>query len=91
MYIFRRTSTVHQAHIQPAMEFAVAIAAKVTQITGRDISVYSTLFGAPVGTLHWTTRVDSMADLGDLTAKIGGRSRIRGNDHKGLLAVRRSP
>ncbi len=70
MYIFRRTSTVHQAHIQPAMEFAVAIAAKVTQITGRDLSVFTTLFGAPVGTIHWTTRVDSMADLGDLTAKL---------------------
>ena len=70
MYIFRRTSSLKPEHMLDGMAFAVEVAAKVTSITGRDLNVFNTVFGAPIGTIHWTARFESLAELGDVTAKL---------------------
>ncbi len=46
-----------------AMAWAVTIGEKVTQITGLQISLYSRVFSAEVGTLVWATIVPDLATL----------------------------
>ena len=45
------------------MAWAVTIGEKVTQITGLQISLYSRVFSAEVGTLVWATIVPDLATL----------------------------
>ena len=71
MYIFRRTSTLKPDHMLDGLAYAVEIAARVTTVIGREVSVYNTTFGAPFGTVNWTIRVESLSDLEDLVAKLG--------------------
>ena len=70
MYIFRRAITVKPDRYLQASQFAVEIASKIKQITGTEVSVFDTRFGAPMGTLLWTVRVDSFADLDTFRGKL---------------------
>ncbi len=70
MYIFSRTRQARADRILDAMPTAVEIAGKVTEITGMDVHVWNVRFGAPAGTIMWSARIDSQAELFEATEKM---------------------
>lgn len=70
MYIYNRTSLAIADRYPEALAFAVSIAAKVEAVSGHPIRAYVTHFGAPVTTLSWSTRLDSLADLETMKGKL---------------------
>lgn len=70
MYIFNRTRQAHPDHFIEAMTSSVEVAKKVTEVTGLEIHVWQTRFGAPVGTITWSCRLDSQAELHEATEKL---------------------
>lgn len=70
MYIFRRTRAVKPDQIADGMAYAVEAAAKIKSVTGRDLSVSNTIFGAPNGTINFSARFESLAELADFTKKV---------------------
>lgn len=52
------------------MTFAVEIAEKVTSVMGVLLGVYGVRFGAPLGSVMWTLRAESEAELADRSAKL---------------------
>jgi hypothetical protein len=70
MYIFNRTRLARPDKAIEAMASSVEVAEKVTEITGLDIHVWQTRFGAPVGTISWSCRLESQAELHTATEKL---------------------
>lgn len=70
MYIFSRTRQVRPEKMIDAIAPAVEIAEKVTQITGVPIHVWTSRFGAPLGTMMWSCRMDSQSELHEATEKL---------------------
>lgn len=70
MYLFSRTATSVPGKNVAAITFAVEVAAKVTSITGIPVNVYRANFGAPLGSVLWSARYDSHAQLGECEAKL---------------------
>ncbi len=70
MYIFNRTRTVKPGKVMEAGPAAVAIAGSVKKLTGLDVYVWNTVFGAPAGTMSWSVRLDSQAQLMEATEKM---------------------
>ncbi len=70
MYIFSRSRLARPGRIIDAMASSVEVAEKVTQITGIDIFVWATRFGAPVGTISWSCRLETQAELHEATEKL---------------------
>ncbi len=70
MYLFSRTRQARPDKVLDAMPAAAEIASKVTQITGLDIYVWTYRFGEPFGTMMWSCRVDSQAQLFEATEKL---------------------
>lgn len=50
--------------------YATDMRAFVADKTGRDIGLWSTVFGAPVGTFFYTVRVEGVADLMTMTSSL---------------------
>jgi hypothetical protein len=69
MYLFSRWATL-AGNPRSSMGWALEAAAFVADKCGREMSTWSVEFGAPVGTVAWTTRVDSLADLNALFAPL---------------------
>lgn len=61
MYLFSRTSLAALGKQGEAIPAAIAIADKVGSISGHEIKVMSAHFGAPLGTIMWTTTLESHA------------------------------
>lgn len=72
MYIFSRTAVAAPGKAPAAMAFAVEVAAKVATLTGIPLSVYTGTFGVPLGTILWSSRVDSHVQLAEIQAKTLG-------------------
>ena len=72
MYIFSRTATTAPGKEVAAMAFAVETAAKAASITGIPCSAYRANFGLPLGTILWSARHDSHAQLAEFEAKLAG-------------------
>ncbi|MDJ0769233.1 MAG: hypothetical protein QNJ12_10580 [Ilumatobacter sp.] len=70
MYLFNRARRAHPSKLLEAMGSAVEIAGKVNQITGLEISVWSVRFGRPAGTIMWSARLDSQAQLFEANEKM---------------------
>lgn len=70
MYLFSRARQAKADKFFEAVPGAVEIAAKVTQITDLEIYVWQTRFGAPVGTITWSCRLESQAQLMEATEKM---------------------
>lgn len=66
VYLFTRTRTIRTARLSDAMGFAGEMTEFVRQSTGLPVACYSTVFGAPLGTLMWSTTVESQAQLGQV-------------------------
>lgn len=72
MYIFSRTATALPGKQVAAMAFAVETAAMAASITGIPVSAYRANFGLPLGTIVWSSRQDSHAQLSEFEAKLNG-------------------
>ena len=69
MYIYSRSAVAAPGKAPAAMAFAVEAAARITKITGIPVSVYRANFGAPLGSILWSTRYDSHQQMADAQAK----------------------
>ena len=70
MYIFSRTGTIVPGHFVEGTTFAIEVAAQVKTITGVNVNVYRVGYGYPLGTVIWTSRIGSQAELADIEAKL---------------------
>jgi hypothetical protein len=70
MYVFSRSARLAGGDPRPAMAWAVNIGEKAAQVTGLQISLYSRVFSADVGTLVWATIVPDLATLEAATDKL---------------------
>jgi hypothetical protein len=69
MYVFNRTRITNPTDLPEAKALAVKIASVASKIVGRPITAFETRFGGP-GHISWSTPVEDMATLGDLTEKL---------------------
>lgn len=69
MYLFSRTVTL-KGDPRQTMPFAVAMCELVNRKIDLQVSLWMAVFGAPVGTLHYTTLVHSHAEFEAATASL---------------------
>ena len=50
--------------------YAADMTAHVSGLIGREVSLWSTVFGAPLGTMTYTLRVDGVADVSAISAQV---------------------
>jgi hypothetical protein len=67
MYLFSRRSIATLGREFDALAAAVSVAQHVTTVTGRPVNVFSAVFGAPQGSVMWSTRAASFSDLAAIT------------------------
>jgi len=70
MYIFSRSTIAALGRQFDAIPAAVGVAQLVTKVTGHEVNVFAARFGAPQGSVMWSTRVESMAELQGITDKL---------------------
>ncbi len=70
MYLFSRTRTADPARVAEAQGWAVEVAAHVTKALGTTITPWATIYGAPSGTISWSGRAESHAEMGALQEKL---------------------
>lgn len=63
MYLFARSRTLSPAHAREAVGMAVEAGSKVTEVSGLQVSVWTTMFSPQVGTILWTARAESLSEL----------------------------
>jgi hypothetical protein len=67
MYLYVRTSEAAPGKAAQAAAFAVEAAAYVKGATGHEIYTWTAAFGAPLGTVSWSARLESIAAYGEFT------------------------
>lgn len=70
MYIFSRSTIAALGRQFDAVPAAVGVAELVTKLTGKELNVFVARFGAPQGSVMWSARVESMAELQQVTDKL---------------------
>jgi hypothetical protein len=70
MYIFSRRVTARPDQLAQGLAAAVEIGQKASTVAGRPIGVYHARFGAPMGSILYSTRVETMAELEAMTNKM---------------------
>ncbi|HXW38728.1 MAG TPA: hypothetical protein VEJ44_03455 [Acidimicrobiales bacterium] len=70
MYLFTRRARLGTEKLAEAMQWAVTITEKVNQVSVTPFSLYSTIFSPEVGTLSWSTVVESLSELEATDAKL---------------------
>ncbi|HUV19248.1 MAG TPA: hypothetical protein VMW33_12275 [Ilumatobacteraceae bacterium] len=70
MYIFSRSTIAALGRQFDAIPAAVGVAQLVTKVTGHEVNVFAARFGAPQGSVMWSTRVESMTELQGITDKL---------------------
>jgi hypothetical protein len=70
MYLHSRTRTARPERLAEATVWAAEAAAQVTKITGIAVSPWTCVFGLPAGSLSWSARVESHAEIGAMKEKI---------------------
>jgi len=70
MYIFSRSTIAALGRQFDAIPAAVGVAEMVTKLTGTDVNVFVGRFGAPQGSVMWSTRTESMVELQQVTDKL---------------------
>jgi hypothetical protein len=63
--------------------YAADMTAHVSAVGGREIALWSTVFGAPLGTMTYAVRVEGIADLQTLSAQILGDAEYHAKLAKG--------
>jgi hypothetical protein len=80
MYLFSRTVTLGGLP-RASSAWAVEITSYVNDHTDKDVTLWSSTFGMPLGTLTWATWVDSLAEI---QASFGGL--LEDDGYESLLA-----
>ena len=62
MYLFSRGTIAALGRQFDAIPAAIEVGAMVTKITGREVNVFTARFGAPQGSVMWSSRADSLTD-----------------------------
>lgn len=70
MYLFSRIRTADPAHIAEAQAWAAEVAAHATKAVGVVVTPWTCVYGLPAGTLSWSGRVESHAEMGALQEKL---------------------
>jgi hypothetical protein len=70
MYIFSRSTVAALGRELDAIPASIEIGALASKIMGREVSVFAARFGAPQGSIMWSMRVESLADLQENTEKL---------------------
>lgn len=70
MYIFSRSTIAAIGRQFDAIPAAVGVAQMVTKVTGHEVNVFAARFGAPQGSVMWSARTESMAELQGITEKL---------------------
>lgn len=70
MYLYARTVTANPARALDALAFATSISETVSRVAGTEVRAWATLYGAPITTIAWTTRVESYAAMGAIGEKL---------------------
>ena len=70
MYIFSRSTIAALGRQFDAIPAAVGVAEMVTKLTGKELNVFIGRFGAPQGSVMWSARTESMAELQEVTDKM---------------------
>lgn len=70
MYIFSRSTIAAIGRQFDAIPAAVGMAQMVTKVTGHEVNVFAARFGAPQGSVMWSARTESMAELQGITEKL---------------------
>jgi hypothetical protein len=70
MYLFTRSLRLGQGHLREAMGWSANVTDKVNQITELDVSLWTSAYSPGLGTLVWTSMVESLAVLETSEAKL---------------------
>jgi hypothetical protein len=70
MYIFSRSTIAALGRQFDAIPAAVGVAELVTKLTGKELNVFVARFGAPQGSVMWSARTESMAEMQEVTDKL---------------------
>jgi len=63
MYLFSRRRRLNPAHGRKAAAFAIDIGHRAREISGLDVSVWTTVLSADAGVVSWVAMVEHMSDL----------------------------
>lgn len=63
MYLFSRRRQLNPAQARKATAFAVDIGQRAREISGLDVSVWTTVLSADVGVISWAVLVEHLTDL----------------------------
>jgi hypothetical protein len=63
MYLFSRRTRLAGGHGTAGVEWAVGIAAKVTEITGHEVQVWANAYSPGYGTISWTAWFENLSAL----------------------------
>jgi hypothetical protein len=74
MYLFSRTRTADPTQMAAALAWAPEVAQYVTKITGLTILPWAAVYGAPLGALSWSTRVESQTEMAKAQGKLADDS-----------------
>ena len=64
MHLFTRQATLGRDHVQDGLGYAVEIAQYVSEKTSLEVIPWATVYGAPIGSVSWSARVESQAAMG---------------------------
>ncbi len=70
MYLFSRSTLATLGKELEAIPASVEVAALVTKITGREVNTFTGVYGVPQGSIMWSARAESHADLQAVTEKL---------------------
>jgi hypothetical protein len=70
MYLFTRSGRLAAGNLAQSQAWAINITEKVNHIAEFDVSLWTRVFSAGVGTLTWTAVVEQLAELEDGNAKL---------------------
>ena len=70
MYIFSRSTIAALGRQFDALPAAVGVAEMVTKLTGKEVNVFTGRFGAPQGSVMWSARTESLAEMQEVTDKL---------------------
>ena len=70
MYLFTRSARLGAGNAREGIAWAVGMTEKVNQITELDVSLWTPVFSAGIGTLTWSSMVEDLAVLEAADAKL---------------------
>lgn len=83
MYLFSRTAMLRGPQ-QETMQWATEITDRVNAVTHIDTTLWQGLFGAPLGTVAWSARVDSHVALAGVMGALGSDQQFMALSDRGL-------